>query len=132
MKTQPPVMYQAGTFSFPLPPNLWQFFCDKPDAEVVLAAVKRVVADATLVDGTADLFMPAMSLSDPIKIWEIRGTYGGANVAEWAGALFDRMKDPNGWVDKNPDSTVGGDQIHVTTYGQYAELSWRKVASPSQ
>lgn len=129
MQTQPPVVYQAGAATFPLPQNLWMYFSNKVDAETVLARVKSVVLDAALVDGTQDLFMPATSLDPDVKIWEIKGTYNGSNVAEWAGALFDRMTTPNVWVDKNPDSTVGGDQIHVTQYGQYAELSWRKVGS---
>lgn len=127
MLTQPPVWYSAGFQTFPLPENLWQFFCHKADAEALLAKVKIVVTDVVVEDGTRFLAMPAQSTDPDVKIWLISGSYNGAPVKEFAGALFDRMTHPNVWVDKNVDSTIGGSTLHVQQYGDsYTELSWRK------
>lgn len=128
MLNQPPVFYSVGAFTVPLPENLWQFFSTRAQAEEVLVHVTKVVPDAQIVDGTRFLTMPAQSADPDVKIWLINGTFNGGQVSEYAGALFDRQSQPNVWVDKNPDSSTGGTQIHVTQYGQYCELSWRKVS----
>ncbi len=125
MLIQPPVFYSVGAFTIPLPENLWQFFSTHEQAQEVLKKVLLVVPDAQIVDGTRFLTMPVQSIDDTVKIWLINGTYNDGQVSEYAGSLFDRQSQPNVWIDKNPNGSVGGPNLHVTQYGQYCELSWR-------
>ena len=132
MLTQPPVIQFIGAAQAPLLPDLWQFFSMKSDADALCEIVKKVVLNAVVIDGTRFLTIPAISFDANCKVWLIQGTYNGGDVLEYAGSLGDRRTQPNGWVDKNPDSTVGGDQIFVNEIQQYRELQWRKVGSPPQ
>lgn len=129
--TNPPVQYTmpGTTQGGPLPQNLWRYYCHKAQADAVLSKVKSVVPNAMVTNDPYLFIGGASSLVPDVDIWRIVGTYNGGDVNEFAGDLFDRMQVPNVWVDKNPDSSVGGDQIHVQQYGQYTELSWRKVSS---
>lgn len=121
-----PGTQQAGW----LPANLWKYYALDKQAQAVLAEVKKVVLNATL---TTDPFMfigGAVVLDPAVAMYRVVGTYNGAPVNEWCGDLWDRLTVAfNSWVDKNPDTTVGGGQIYVTMEGQYTELSWRKVGS---
>lgn len=131
MQNPPVLLTMPGTTetSF-VPQNLWKYYSTDGQARQLLAIVKGVVLNAALTKDPYSYIGGASILDPNVAMWRIEGTYNGAPVNEWCGDLFDRMSSPNVWVDKNPDSSVGGSQIHVTQYGSdYTELSWRKAGS---
>lgn len=132
MLTQPSAQIFTPGIGFNLvPEHIWKYFSSKADATVMLERIKALAPDAVLYDGLREFGIGVMYLDADTKIWTIKGAIvsGDKSLVVWenAGWLFDRMTYPNIFVDRNPDSTLGGPELKYTDVdGATAQLSWGK------
>lgn len=112
--------------------SIWQFFCDTDAAQGMLQKVKALVHDAKIVDGNDTFFGGGLTYkSDRVRAWFVQGTVVEGKsvykVDEALGALLDREKTPNPFVDTNPDTSLGGTKLRLNKIGEEnMELSWCK------
>lgn len=140
MVTQPPVsQVNAFTGLRPVQKSIWKYICDVNAAQGMLALARKICPNAILVDSNDSFFGGSLVYyTEVFKAWSITGfiTVGsGADVVqlqvlESAAWLLDRsIPPPRGcgydvWVDRNPDGSIGGPNLHYTDVGGVAQFYW--------
>jgi hypothetical protein len=124
MQTSPPVVVNLPGDDGPGPigRSFWTFFCTQAVAQEILVKVQGMAGatvTASLIDGAGPggdyaAFGGQFQYLDQVtRMWQITGTIqptaGGptVNINEFAGALADRMAQPNIFEDKAPYPASG-------------------------
>lgn len=132
--TKPP---QGVTFiptGGPVPPRGWSNFCSQSDAQTMVAnlnAAPAIVAlgitfGAPYVDAEQNLAYMVQNPQQPDQMWATQGTdnQGRLIIVDPLGSFIDRQKYPSPFLDRNPDTSLGGPTIKVLDLGYTVELYW--------
>ena len=131
-KIYPP---QGGVILATTGPSDWSNFCNVGDATALAAELNAQFSgvlsfpNPPFVDSEEALGYVVLNTGGP-RMYDLLGTYLPDGSPYWVspvGSFLDRKTNPNPFLDRNPDTSLGGSNIKLTAVAPGVEiLSWSK------
>jgi hypothetical protein len=126
----------GGTYLSAVPQREWGNFCQEGDAAALQATLNAqtnlgLALGAPFVDPEQSLGYVLATAGQPCQLWALTGTLtppgGGTPVPFWidpVGSFLDRQTNPDPFLDRNPDTSLGGPVIALRNYGSASAPVW--------